>query len=156
MKGKRKRKKIVLSDGERLCGELLTGLGLNPSSQYRISLIPRYRFDYYFTHEGREYILEFDGSQHFEFTPWFHRSKRSFYIKRRRDLLKSSVALMSGYHLIRIAYNDLVKAQDIIKTVIREKTRLYVSNKEKYSYLLTTKIPKKWFLKYGQHLHLFD
>ena len=149
-----RRKKIVLSQGEAFCGDILKKLELNSTPQYRIASLPRYRFDYHFIHQEKEYLLEFDGRQHFEFTSWFHRSKRSFYNKRTRDLLKSTVALMSGYYLIRIAHCDLVRAEEIIREALSGESRLYFSNKETYSYLRTTKIPKSWLEKYGQHLNL--
>lgn len=149
---KKKRKKIVLSQGEARCGVVLKELGLEPTSQYRIQLLPRYRFDYHFIFQDREYLVEFDGQQHFGFTSWFHRSQRSFEKKRERDFLKSTVALMSGYHLIRIAYNDLAFFEDILRDALRGEKRLYFSNDQMYEYLATTKIPPVWFHQYGQHL----
>lgn len=149
---KRRRKKIVLSQGEAYCGNLLRELDLNPTSQYSIPLLPKYRFDYHFVYQDREYLLEFDGKQHFEFTRWFHRSPRSFHNKQERDFLKSTVALMSGYHLIRVAYNDLPRCGDFLRDALQGEGRLYLSNNNMYQYLLTTKIPPLWFHQYGQHL----
>lgn len=149
---RRRRKKIILSQGEARCGDLLIGMGLQPISQYRIQLLPDYRFDYHFIYQEREYLLEFDGQQHFEFTSWFHRTQRSFENKRQRDFLKSAVALMSGYYLIRIAYNDLNCAEKIIKQALQGKKRLYFSNPRMYEYFTTTIIPSSWFHQYGQHL----
>lgn len=151
-KKRKRRKKIVLSQGEARCGDVLTKMGLHHTSQYRIALLPRYRFDYHFIYEDREYLLEFDGQQHFAFTSWFHRTQRSFYNKQQRDFLKSSVALMSGYHLIRIAYNDLARVEEILKEVLLGKTRLYLSNEAMYTYLTIPKIPPSWLHQYGKHL----
>ncbi len=151
-KKRKRRKKIVLSQGEARCGDVLTKMGLHPKTQYRIALLPRYRFDYHFIYEGREYLLEFDGQQHFEFTSWFHRTQRSFYNKQQRDFLKSAVALMSGYHLIRIAYNDLINVEDLLQHALLGERRLYLSNDDMYTYLTTSKIPLSWLHQYGKHI----
>jgi len=151
---KRRKKKIILSQGEARCGQRLRERCLSPIPQYRIAPLPRYRFDYYFIYKDREYLLEFDGKQHFEETPWFHRSRRSFYKQRNCDFLKTVVALMSGYCLIRIAYNDINRLDEILDEALQGQESLYLSNREMYRHLLERPIPKTWIEKYGQYLDL--
>lgn len=148
MPRRRRKRKIVISQGEQVCGLCLEKLELEARSQFRISALPRYRYDYQFMYQDRQYLFEFDGVQHFNYTPWFHRSMRSFYNQRRRDLLKSAVAVMQGYYLIRIAYQDLVDLEFHIRKALVGESRVYFSSPETYTYLRTTKIPRKWMKNY--------
>lgn len=131
------RKKILISHGEAFCGKILKEKGLKGIiPQYRIKPLPRYMFDYYFTYQEREYLLEFDGQQHFRFTTWFHRSEKDFEKRRKRDLLKTSVALNSGYYVIRIAYCDLPRVDDILEKAFESHDKLTLSNNKTYAYYL--------------------
>lgn len=143
-----KNKKQIISQGESYCGNYLRQQGIVPIPQYRIPQLPRYRYDYYFSHQGRDFLLEVDGQQHFEMTTWFHRTPAAFEKARRRDLLKSSVALLAGYTLIRIAYPDLPRFDDLLGVALKNATRLHLSNQELYLYLRSQKIPLSWIRKY--------
>ena len=169
--GQRKhgRKQIKISRGEALCGDILRNYSRDVETQYIIPALPYYRFDYYFTYQHpnetnlRHYLFEFDGQQHFNPTPWFHRaqSRRTFKQQQDRDFLKSAVALMHGYYLIRIAYKDLPKLdRDYLDLIIGRSQRLFLSDRNKYDYLVTRSIPLSWFRRYhcedlGRDLCLF-
>lgn len=143
-------KKFKISQGEQFCGNWLRNHGLKPTPQYRIAPLPRFRYDYHFTYKGREYLFEFDGEQHFKFTPYFHRSKRVFLNKKRRDFLKTSVALMHGYYVIRIAWCDIDSIESIIQRALKGERLTLSSNK--YLFLTQSKVPHSWVKKYAPHL----
>lgn len=143
-----RRRKIIISHGEAFCGKVLKEKGLKTIPQYRIKLLPRYRFDYYFTYQGREYLLEFDGQQHFRFTPWFHRSEKDFEKRRKRDLVKTSIALNSGYHVIRIAYCDLPRTLDVLEEALESQDKLTLSNIKTYTYFIEHDTLFPWSEKY--------
>lgn len=143
------RAKIKISNGEIHCKRCLDKLDYTSISQYRISALPRYRYDYYFKQGDRHYILEFDGRQHFQFTPWFHRSEKIFKSKQTRDFLKTVVAVVNGYYIIRVSHDDLWRLEDILIEAQESKKRYYFSNPLHYQYLTKRIVPKAWLTKYG-------
>ncbi len=144
--------KIKVSQGEIYSYDYLSRRGLFPVKQFIIDPLPYYRYDFYFSYQGREYLVEIDGQQHFRFTSVFDSSVKNFYARRRRDFLKTVVAVMSGYYIIRVAYDDLARLPDIIEEALLGHHRYYFSSEQTYSYFITTKIPPQWFSSYGQHL----
>jgi hypothetical protein len=145
----RRRHRIVTSLGESRCGEYLRSQGYQVVPQYSISALPKYRFDYYFSHGNRHYLLEFDGRQHFKMTPWFHRNERAFRRGQERDLLKTAAAIASGYYVIRIAHQHLPRLDDIIASAVQGEERLIVSSAEIYAWLISQEIPINKLEKLG-------
>ena len=65
--------------------------------------------------------LEYNGRQHYEFVPYFHRNKETFYNQKYRDELKRIKCRDNGIMLIEVPYN--IKIQDIerfIKVELRK------------------------------------
>ena len=65
--------------------------------------------------------LEYNGRQHYEFIPYFHRNKETFYNQKYRDELKRIKCRDNGIMLIEVPYN--IKIQDIerfIKVELRK------------------------------------
>jgi len=48
--------------------------------------------------------IEYDGKQHFEYCPYFHKSEKDFYCQLERDNFKNEKCLELGIKLIRIPY----------------------------------------------------
>lgn len=67
------------------------------------------RFDFVLYHpDGRLMcLMEFDGKQHFEFTPYFHKTIFGFKKQQEWDRRKNKYCLMHRIPLIRIPYWDL-------------------------------------------------
>jgi hypothetical protein len=64
--------------------ELLQGIEIVP--QYKIIRNQNYiRADYYFKRGNKEYIVEYNGGQHYKYIPYFHRSKEKFEAQKIRD-----------------------------------------------------------------------
>jgi hypothetical protein len=49
--------------------------------------------------------VEFNGRQHYEFIPYFHRNKETFLNQKYRDELKAIYCKQNGIVLIRVPYN---------------------------------------------------
>jgi hypothetical protein len=55
--------------------------------------------------------VEYNGKQHYEYTPFFHKNKESFYNQKYRDAIKRQKCKENGIKLIEVPYT--VKIQDI-------------------------------------------
>jgi very-short-patch-repair endonuclease len=127
------------SKGEKQCLKLFERLGIECKTQF---LIPgeRFRYDFKFDYNGKKYILEWDGIQHFKYRYFFHRDPSSFYDCQDNDVRKTQHALSNGYKLIRISYKELKTFEDHFKTALNLDQDLYVSDEQQYEYLLTSLI----------------
>lgn len=69
--------------------------------------------------------LEYNGRQHYDFIPFFHRNKETFYNQKYRDELKRIKCRDNGILLIEVPYT--IKIEDIekyIKKDLRDKLKL--------------------------------
>ena len=66
------------------------------------------RFDFGIYQNGKLIaLLEFDGAQHYEYVPYFHKTISGFKRAQERDRLKNKYCLKHNIPLIRIPYWDL-------------------------------------------------
>ena len=65
---------------------------------------------------------EYNGIQHYEFKPFFHKNKEAFYNQKYRDDMKRRMCKDNGVFLIEVPYS--VKNQDI-EGFIRDKLRYF-------------------------------
>lgn len=67
------------------------------------------RFDFaVFNQRGQlAFLIENDGIQHYQFTPFFHKTKNEFYRQLEWDRKKNKFCLMNKIPLIRIPYWDI-------------------------------------------------
>lgn len=135
----RKKKSPVVSHGEGLCSQVLTELGLNYQSQFRILTLPRRKFDFFFVHktnlDQRNVLLEFDGQQHFKYTKKFHKSNSHFLRRQGIDRLKTRKAMEEGYYIIRIDYSQQKYLREHIICALQQNKQIYLSDLQKYQYL---------------------
>lgn len=66
--------------------------------------------------------VEYNGRQHYDYVPYFHRNKDAFTNQKYRDYMKAQMCKENGINLISIPYT--VKVQDIKSTLERELRRL--------------------------------
>lgn len=129
----RKRRVVKHSQGELLCGKVLRGLvDGEVVPQFPLS---RYYYDYMFTHQGRAYLLEYDGIQHFQYVPFIHRKEINFRSRFQRDVDKSATGLLAGYTVIHIDYHAET-AEAItghLQAALASPKRLYCSSHELYA-----------------------
>lgn len=61
--------------------------------------------------EELKIAVEYDGRQHYEFIPYFHKTQEAFMNQRYRDYMKEQMCKENGIILIRVPYT--VKIEDI-------------------------------------------
>ena len=85
------------------------------------------------------FLIEFDGEQHFDFIPFFHKNIEKFNKKQELDIRKTALALSYGYFVIRIAYPDYNDLESILMEILNgpdPKCRLAFSDDDMYDWLL--------------------
>lgn len=63
-----------------------------------------YEFDIFI--KNTNILIEYNGKQHYEFTPFFHKYERNFRKQQQRDNHKAKLALDNGYNLIIFRYDE--------------------------------------------------
>ena len=96
-----------MSRGEEYIARLLQREGIKFKTEYRIKDLRNglCRFDFYLPE--LDVFLEFNGAQHYTFTPHFYDSKSDFLKAQERDRRKISYCLARHKHLYIIPYWDL-------------------------------------------------
>lgn len=64
--------------------------------------------------------LEYNGRQHYEFIPYFHKNKETFYNQQYRDYMKRNMCSQNGINLIEVPYNIKI---EYIENFILKKLR---------------------------------
>lgn len=99
----------------------------------------RYDFHGFFHH--KEFLIEYQGIEHYTFVPFFHKSRAEFQKRQIYDEKKISYALAQGIQLYCIPYWDLdklEKVEDLFKKEYLAKTKSHnYSVYEKYQKSLT-------------------
>ena len=124
------------SKGERACAAYLTSQHIQYQCEYIIPSLPKKRYDFYFEYRGRKFLLEFDGIQHFKYTPRFHPTYDVFIDRQGVDIIKTKKAISEGYFIIRIDYNSIANVSHHIETAINTTHGIYyMSDINKYTYI---------------------
>lgn len=126
------------SNGERLIREFLTEQQILYQREVCFEWLPRKRYDFAFIYNGRSYIIEFDGIQHFIQIGYFCPDEETFNKRRLVDIEKTIAALNEGYFLIRIAYSDQIDIASILNRHLHDlnpESRLIVSDMQQYEWL---------------------
>jgi Zn finger protein HypA/HybF involved in hydrogenase expression len=121
------------SKGERKIMTYLNSKGITYQSQFRIVSLPTRRYDFGFYYNSKWFIIEYDGSQHFEYVPYFHVDIEDFLNDQSIDHLKTQNALQEGYCVIRIDYTQLSNIPYHIDRALEMMSHLYLSTPEMYA-----------------------
>ena len=104
-----KRKNIILcpkckgslSKGELYISNWLIKNNINFQFQQHFSWLPAgFRYDFFIPE--MKLLIEYDGSQHREYVPHFHKTEENFLKAVERDKIKEELALSNGFNIIRI------------------------------------------------------
>lgn len=126
------------SKGERAVREFLTRTNIEFEPEKRFAWMGLKKYDFLFTYQGRQYLVEFDGIQHFKFIPFFHDTPDVFAARQQIDIDKTVNALNQGYFFIRIAHTDLSSVDLILDGIINDPNpihRLAYSDPPMYQWL---------------------
>jgi len=134
----KKRRVVKHSKGELLCGEVLRSLPVDlVKGQFPLG---PFFFDYLCSYQGRLYLIEYDGIQHFQYVKFIHRREINYRSRVKADANKTALALVHGYTVIRIDYTqDTAEAiQQHLLAGFRQDKRLYLSRPEFYGAILSS------------------
>ena len=124
------------SKGELACEDVLRSLGITYYTQTQIALLPGKRYDLSFSYQGKVYLLEFDGRQHFSYIDFFHRHSENLFMQNQQtDILKTNSALKSGYCVIRIDYTQIENIEYHIRSALVNNYSLYMTDSLMYKYI---------------------
>ncbi len=131
------------SKGEIACRRVLDDLNVNYQPQYIIEenriRINKYKYDFYFVHNGNNYLLEYDGIQHFEYNDFFHKDVSTFEERKMIDVIKTKLAIDHGFKIIRIDYTK--NKQELVQTEISRALELdkstYFSDESMYEWIVS-------------------
>ena len=135
-------KRAYASDLEEKTATVLTLMNLRFSTQYIIQTNPPnlYRFDFLVEVNGRKYLIEVDGKQHFERSTMFHKRDWKFEEQQQADRNKMTLAYQSCFIVVRLHYNLFTRGWSYILYEHLSKAFLspavyYFSDTSKYGYL---------------------
>jgi very-short-patch-repair endonuclease len=118
-----------------------------------IITLKKYRYDFLFTYNNRQYIIEFDGEQHFKYTNQWHRDEDHFQQCQLTDRLKTYACLMSNITLIRIQKKELSEIKHFMDTVgLKSSKQLIVDDLDECQYLLDPPITLEQVSKINANL----
>lgn len=98
-----------MSKGEQKVAQLLSYAGVRYAREYSFKDLKggkeQLRFDFAIFKNGQLWCcLEVDGRQHFQYTPFFHKSQIDFRRQKEYDMRKNKYCLSHRIPLIRIPY----------------------------------------------------
>jgi hypothetical protein len=99
-----------ISNGEFECRRVLKEMNIPFLSEFKLiatnhgphKILDRSRYDFYFVRSGNNYLLEFDGAQHF--TSWKNEPEAVFQDRQQKDIDKTNAAILEHYFIIRIYF----------------------------------------------------
>jgi len=95
--------KCLESIGSKLCRSFLDKKDIKYDIEYKIPLFfPKRRYDFMFEYNNHNFLLEYDGGQHFKMKPGWCDDEEDFRILQEIDKIKNCIGLISGFHVIRI------------------------------------------------------
>ena len=85
--------KCKMSQGEYKCMQYLNSINIEYIRGAPLGTLIMNPFDFYFQNNNRNFLLEYDGKQHFEFNNFFHRTHDCFIERQDLDIKKTRIAL---------------------------------------------------------------
>ena len=122
--------------GEIECQKALMELGIKFELNVSSKCAKNLKFDFVGEYQGKKFILEFDGEQHFKHITRFHETFDKYMDAQERDLKKTLSALESGYNVIRIDFRKIGSVKEHIKTFLNSEANLYLTSNYRYKYIV--------------------
>ena len=98
-----------MSKGEQKVAKILSQAGIAYQTEVEFVGLKgsrgNLRYDFACYKNGRlSCLIEIDGAQHFQYTPFFHKTKAHFRRQKEHDIKKNKFCLKHGIPLIRVPY----------------------------------------------------
>lgn len=123
------------SKGELACENYLIMKNVMYKCQFVVDGYPRKRYDFMFRYGDNNYVLEYDGRQHFSFNSFFHENYDVFLKNQEVDFYKTVNAINEGFLVIRISHKQFSSIPFHIENALSAKQKLYCSNIEDYIHI---------------------
>jgi very-short-patch-repair endonuclease len=126
----------TISNGESECQRILKTMNIPFKSQFKFLPTNRERYDLQFIYNNCNYILEFDGGQHFK--PWRKESETQFQTRQYQDIQKTNAAISANYFIIRIDYKNINRIKQCLLNAFEcqnQGAKFYLSSPDMYTYL---------------------
>lgn len=121
--------------GEQKCKAALLNIGVKELVQeFKFFDLPGKCYDFKFKYEGDDYILEFDGDQHFKFVDMYHKSLLCLEIQKANDIKYTKEAIQRNHKIIRINYAQLNFIEEHVRNALHMKQQFYLSDPTVYSH----------------------
>lgn len=78
-------------------------------------------YEYDILVKSEKILIEYNGIQHYKYTPFFHHSRKEFKDRKRMDFRKKILANENGYNLLTIRYDEPIFEDYIITKVKKVK-----------------------------------
>jgi hypothetical protein len=125
------------SKGERAVRLYLEKTEVQHEKEKSFEWMPYKKYDFYIECGELNYLIEFDGIQHFEFSSFFHGDEITFSKRRKTDIEKTAAALNNNFLLLRISHKDIDNIEEIIDQFLNNpQNRLTLSSINDYSWLV--------------------
>ena len=124
------------SKGELECERILKELNIDFQPQFIFDEYPKKGYDFHFRCQEQDYLLEFDGMQHFNYVKLFHDGGRDLKKQQDTDCFYSNYALSKGYQLIRIDYKQIDRIQHHLEQAFQSSSAVYFSTPDMYDHIL--------------------
>lgn len=138
--------KCIKSKGELECETVFKKYKIEYFTEYVVPGLNRRYYDFMFKYQDKQYLLEFDGIQHFKKSSMFKPSDEDFEKSQKRDITKTHHAVKSGFYLIRIDHTQLGNVEFHIRLALQHLSNthpIYWSNPPMYEYIITALEIKK-------------
>ena len=98
--------------------------------------LPELRYDFVLLSHRHIYFVEFDGEQHFKYSPpMFHKSMSDFLHSQQRDILKTKLITDLRSHMIRIDFTQIHRVDYHLTQALYQHQHLYLSTPNMYDYV---------------------
>lgn len=101
------------------CCEYLQSKNIEFQCEKSLPILPNRRFDFSFNYNGKKWIIEIDGLQHFKITNMWHKDKEDFLNAQKIDIQKNKAAILSGYLMVRISKQDYRSISNFLDEVLQ-------------------------------------
>lgn len=124
------------SHGERLLRHLLQKHNVQFQAEKVHPLLPKYFYDFYFVHNGKEFYIEYDGGQHFQRVKFYCSTEEDYQYRREIDVIKTRTVIETGGYIVRLDHTLSDEEVEIhLLQAVNGNERFYVSNEAMYYWI---------------------